>query len=321
MIKEQGVNTFKLGIFVLLGTACLVLGLYYIGSKKNFFQSTIQLGAQFNNVGGLTRGNNVRFNGIQVGIVSKVYAISDRVIKVEFSVDDQSAHFLTVNSVASIGTDGLLGSKLINITAGEKRGTPVKDGDVLQTLNPIQMDRALRTLSITNDNLSAITENLKYISERLSNNNSLWNLLSDTIIAAQVKSAVMRFNVSGKNTALLTGDLQMIVEHVKNGKGTIGSLLRDTLWSENLNKTIRHIEMMSDSLQLVAVDFKSISTSLKNGRGAFNRLVMDTSFSDDLNASMENIKWGTANFNQNMEALKGVWPFKRYFKKLEKAKK
>ena len=183
------------------------------------------------------------------------------------------------------------------------------------------MDRALRTLSVTNDNLSAITENLKYISERLSNNNSLWNLLSDTIIAAQVKSAVMRFNVSGKNTALLTGDLQIIVEHVKNGKGTIGSLLRDTLWSENLNKTIRHIEMMSDSLQLVAVDFKSISTSLKNGRGAFNRLVMDTSFSHDLNASMENIKWGTANFNQNMEALKYVWPFKRYFKKLEKAKK
>ena len=50
-MKEQFVNNTKLGAFVLLGTLCLILGLYYIGSKRNFFSSTIEVSADFNNIG------------------------------------------------------------------------------------------------------------------------------------------------------------------------------------------------------------------------------------------------------------------------------
>ena len=87
-MKEQTRNKVKLGAFVLMGTLFLILGLYFIGSKKNIFRSTISISASFNNVGGLMPGNNVRFNGINVGTVSKVYAISDTAIKVEFTIEE-----------------------------------------------------------------------------------------------------------------------------------------------------------------------------------------------------------------------------------------
>ena len=319
-MKEQSINNAKLGTFVLIGTLCLILGLYYIGSKRNFFSSTIEVSANFNNVGGLMRGNNVRFNGINVGIVSRVYAISDTLIKVVFTVDEESASFITPNSIASIGTDGLLGSKLINIAPGDLLGNPIREGDVLKTLNPIQMDKALRTLSVTNDNLSEISDKLRIISEKFSADNSLWRLLTDTVIAENIRNVVVRFKLSTNNAAIISGDLSKIVHDIKLGKGTVGALLMDTLFSNKLSQTIINIQSISDSIAYITGDFKNISSKIKNGNGAIGTLLTDTSFVHNLNSSMENVKNGSANFNENMEALKHSWPFKKYFKQQKKLK-
>ncbi len=319
-MKEQTVNRAKLGAFVLIATTCLILGLYFIGSKQNIFHSTIDVSANFNNVGGLMPGNNVRFNGINVGTVSKVYAIADTAIKVEFTIDEESTKFIMKNDVASIGTDGLLGNKLINISPAKKDSRPVEDGDVLNALNPIEMDNELRTITITNSNLRAITDNLKGVSEKLNNNNSLWGLLTDTVVAENVRNAVVKFKITSDNTAIITGDLSKIVQDIKAGKGTVGALLIDTLFSHKLNQTIVNINSITDSVAIISGNFKKFSEKLKNKNGAIGTLLTDTTFVHNLNKSMENIKDGAGNFNENMEALKHSWPFKKYFKKQKKSK-
>jgi len=319
-MKEQAVNRTKLGAFVLIAITCLILGLYFIGSKKNIFSSKINVSATFDNIGGLMPGNNVRFNGINVGTVSKIYAVADTAIKVEFTIDEGSVQFISNKTIASIGTDGLLGNKLINIAPGEKGGAPVKDGDILKTVNPIQMDVALRTLTMTNDNLKEITDNLKGVSEKFNSNNSLWHLLTDTMLAENVKNAVVRFKITGENTAIVTGDLSKIVKDIKAGKGTMGALLTDTSFSHKLNQTIVNIQAVSDSVAMISGNFKSISDKLKNGEGSIGTLINDTTFVHDLNESMTNIKQGAGNFNENMEALKHSWPFKKYYRKQKKIK-
>lgn len=314
-MKEQNINRTKLGAFVVIALTCLILGLYFIGSQKNIFSSKINVSAIYNNVGGLMSGNNVRFNGINVGTVSKVYPISDTTIKVEFTIDQKSVQFITENAIASIGTDGLLGNKLIDIAPGEKGGKSVKQGDILKTNNPMQIDVALRTLTKTNDNLKEITDNLKGVSEKFNNNNSLWHLLTDSTLAENVRSAVVRFKITGENTAVITGDLSNIVKDIKAGKGTVGALLTDTSFSHKLNQTIVNIQAVSDSVAMISGNFKDISDKLKNGEGSIGRLLTDTTFVHDLNESMENIKQGAGNFNENMEALKYSWPFKKYYRK------
>jgi phospholipid/cholesterol/gamma-HCH transport system substrate-binding protein len=314
-MKEQLINRAKLGAFVLIGTVCLLLGLYFIGSKKNIFHSSIHVSANFNNVSGLLSGNNVRFNGINIGTVSKVYAVADTAIKVEFTLDKGLTQYISKNAIASIGTDGLLGSKLINITPGKGAIQPVEENDVLNALNPLQMDNAMRTLVKTNENLEVISDNLKGVSEKLNKSNSLWNLLGDTILAQNVRNAVVRFKLTGDNTAIITGDLRNIMKDVKAGKGTIGSLLTDTSFSHRLNQTIINIKTISDTIALVSGNFKSISGRLKNGEGSIGTLLTDTMFVYNLNQSMETIKKGAGHFNENMEALKYSWPFKKYFRK------
>ena len=319
-MKEQSANKAKLGAFVLIATTFLILGLYYIGSKKNIFHSTINVSANFNNVNGLVSGNNVRFNGINVGTVSKVSSSSDTTIKVDFTIDKESTKFIMKNAIASIGTDGLLGNKLINISPGKEGSKSVEEGSVLITLNPLQMDNALRTLTMTNDNLKVITDNLKGVSEKFNNNNSLWHLLTDSTLAENVRNAVIRFKVTGDNTAVITGDLSKIVKDIKSGKGSVGALLTDTTFSHTLNQTIVNIHSISDSVAIISGNFKTISNNLKNGKGSIGTLLTDTMFVHNLNKSMLNVKEGAGNFNENMIALRHTWPFKKYFKKQEKDK-
>ncbi len=319
-MKKQSINKAKLGAFVLIATTLLIVGLYYIGSKKNIFHSTINVSAEFNNVNGLVAGNNVRFNGINVGTIGKVYSSSDTTIKVDFTIDKSSTKYIFQNAIASIGTDGLLGNKLINISPGKGISKSVEEGSVFNTLNPIQMDNALRTLTLTNDNLKVITDNLKGVSEKFNNNNSLWHLLTDSVLAENVRNAVVRFKVTGDNTAVITGDLSKIVKDIKLGKGSVGALLTDTSFSHTLNQTIVNIHSISDSVAIISGNFKSISNNLKNGKGSVGTLLTDTMFVHNLNQSLLNVKEGAGNFNQDMIALRHSWPFKKYFKTQDKEK-
>jgi phospholipid/cholesterol/gamma-HCH transport system substrate-binding protein len=318
-MKEEFSKT-KLGAFVLAGTIFLLLGLYFIGSKKNIFHSSINVSADFNNVGGLLAGNNVRFNGVNVGTISKVYAISDTAIKVEFTIDKTVSQFISSDDIVSIGTDGLLGSKLINISPGKNHKEQVKENDVLQVSNPLQMDNALRTLVKTNDNLEVISSNLKSVSEKFQNSNSLWRLLTDSTIAENVNSAIVKFKLTGENTAVASGDLSILIKSIRSGKGSIGALVTDTSFSSNLNQTIVKIKTISDTFALLSGDFKTISRKLNNKEGSIGHLINDTAFVHELNQSMGSIKLAAGSFDENMKALHSSWPFKRYFKKQAKKK-
>jgi phospholipid/cholesterol/gamma-HCH transport system substrate-binding protein len=313
-MKEQSKNRAKLGAFVLVAIFCLLLGLYFIGSKKNIFHSTITVSANFSDVEGLLPGNNVRYNGINIGTVSKLYSIADTAVKVEFTVDVVSTEFVNQAAVASIGTDGLLGSKLINIAPGIKDAQPLKEGNILNTLKLVKMDNALRTLTSTNDNLKVITDNLKLASQKFNNKNSFLNLLNDTVLNEHIKDAVEGLKTTTGNTAIIAEALNMIVQDVKEGKGIVGSVLRDTMFSHKLSETITHINSTSDSLALASTNFKIFSDKLKNENGAVNTILNDTSFARTLNVSLRNIQEGAGNFNENMKALKYSWPFKKYFK-------
>jgi phospholipid/cholesterol/gamma-HCH transport system substrate-binding protein len=314
-MEEQTLNKTKLGAFVLIAVSSLLLGLYFIGSKKNIFHSTITVSADFNNVGGLMPGNNVRFNGINVGTVSKVYAIADTAITVEFTIDKGLTKYISQNDLASVGTDGLLGNKLINIETSKIGGHAIEDGNSMKVLKPIQMDNVFRTLTVSNENLKVITENLKDVSGKLSGNNSFLNLFKDTAFAQNVKSSVVNLKLMSNQAVLITGNLKGITENIKHGKGTLGALITDTTLSFRINHTIVKFEKLSDTVAIISGDISDIVTKLKQGKGSIGVLLNDTTLVHNLNKSILTIDSGAGNFNQNMKALQYTWPFKKYFRK------
>jgi phospholipid/cholesterol/gamma-HCH transport system substrate-binding protein len=86
-MKKNSTNKIKLGIFVSLGIAVLILAIYFIGEKQQLFRSTFRLTGVFKDVGGLQIGNNVRLSGINIGTVENVSLISDTSVRVEVLID------------------------------------------------------------------------------------------------------------------------------------------------------------------------------------------------------------------------------------------
>jgi phospholipid/cholesterol/gamma-HCH transport system substrate-binding protein len=314
-MEEESTNKIKLGTFVLIAISCLLLGLYYIGSKKNIFHSTINVSTNFSNIGGLMSGNNVRYNGINVGTVTKVFATSDTTIKVIFTIDKESTAFIGKNCMAAIGTDGLLGNKLINITPGKKGALPIEEGDVMKAINPMQMDNALRTLTMSGDNLKVITDNLREFSENLNEPNSFWHLFKDTLFTNNVKASVVNLKLMSNQALLVTGDLHGMTDGIKHGKGSLGALITDTVLSAKIKQVVVKFEKISDSAAIISGDISQIIRKLKQGKGSMGILLNDTMLIHNLNESVLEIDTAAGSFDENMKALHSSWPFKKYFKK------
>ena len=122
-MKSTGVLKWKLGLFIVAGLVLLVLGLYFIGKQKNLFVSVFPIKAVFNNVSGLKVGNNVRFGGIAVGTVDGIQLLTDTSVEVNMNIKSEVRKFIKRDASASIGSDGLVGDRVV---VGEGLGAHVR---------------------------------------------------------------------------------------------------------------------------------------------------------------------------------------------------
>jgi phospholipid/cholesterol/gamma-HCH transport system substrate-binding protein len=321
VMKTKGIDNAKLGLFVLTGLVFLVFSLYMIGSNRNIFGSTFIISAKFYNVNGLMAGNNVRFSGIDVGTVKKLELDSDTSVNVVMVIDEKVRRFIKVNAIASVGTDGLMGNKLININAQLGNAAQIKAGDVLATMKPVETDEMLRTLSTTNENIAIITEDLKKITLKINSSNSLWSLLSDTTIAKDIKDAVLNIKTASKNASNAVNEIGDLAYAIGEGDGLLGTLISDTTLSYNLSHSLGKVDSAASQLSILMTDLQQMALQIKDGKGTAGAILYDSLMTVKLNTSLDNIEQGTARFNENMEALKHNFLFRRYFKKLEKQSK
>ena len=305
-------------MLVLGGLLFLIFTLYMIGKNRNLFGSTFTIKAVLSNVNGLVPGNNVRFKGIDVGTVKSITVANDTAIYVTMTIDQNMRPYIKKNAIASIGTDGLMGNKLININSDSEPSAPVDQNDIIQSQKPVETDEMLRTLNTTNNNIERITHNLYEISVKLNSSKSLWMLLSDTIVTKDLKNAVYDFRQAGANTAEMTATAKHIVTKFENGNGLAFKLFNDTSMSNQLSHSLKQIELISNQTSAMMKDLKTVVDDMKEGDGTAGLLLTDTLLRQSLFQSAKNIEQGTDRFNQNMEALKTNFLFKKYFKKLEK---
>lgn len=320
-MSKYFVSNVKLGLFVMVGLVFLIGTLYFIGNNQNLFDSTIKVHATFYNVNGLMAGNNVRFSGIDVGTVKEVEIISDTAVNVTMVIKQDVIKFIKKNSVAAVGTDGLMGNKLVNITTSDVPSEPIEDGDVLVTFKPIDTDEMLRTLSATNNNLAIITSDLTRITQKVNNSRTLWSLLTDSTVADNMKQSITNIRVTSSNTAELTRNLNGLVRDVREGKGMAGLLIHDTVSPVKLKNSLINIHNASEAAVKATQDIQTFTEHLKQNGNAASVLVNDTTFANDLKKTMRNLRTGTEGLNQNMEAMKHNFLFRGYYKKQDKQKK
>jgi phospholipid/cholesterol/gamma-HCH transport system substrate-binding protein len=216
----------RLGAFIVVTLAILATGVFIIGSKEYLFNSSYQVKAQFDNVAGLDAGADVRVGGVHCGTVQSISLPRNPGDKVTVLMDlDKSTHeIIKHDSVASIETEGVLGSQFVAITFGSAGQVEVTDGEIIQSETPLQMADLLKKTN---------------------------GMLDSSQLAIQ-------------NTVQATAHLNEVSAKIDSGQGTMGALVNDKQLYSNLEQTAATMHDTMLQAQTGVTDFQENMEALKH---------------------------------------------------------
>jgi phospholipid/cholesterol/gamma-HCH transport system substrate-binding protein len=198
MYKESGF-TWKLGMFVTIGLVLFIGTIYFVGKQKNLFGSTFTLKSQFKTVTGLKVGNNVRFSGINVGTVSEILLLTDSAVVVKLVIQENVRRFIKADAKASIGSDGLIGDKVLTIAPGTKSNSSVKDNATIASIKAIEIEDIMKGVKTTVDNAAVITDQLAEFSYKINNGKgTLSKLLMDEKMGQKLNATLSNLETGTK---------------------------------------------------------------------------------------------------------------------------
>ena len=208
-MKTTSGQKIKIGLFTFLGLLVLVLAIFFIGNRKNLFSSTFNVYGTFKNVSGLQVGNNVRFAGIDIGVVEAINIVSDSAARVDVTINNDVRKFIKTDSKLSIGSDGLMGDKLIVIAPGGITSTQVvKNGDQLATVNPFDVDKLIAKMTGVITNAESLTAGLSQIVNKVnSGQGSIGRLLNSDKLSRDLEGTVNQAKTTMQNVHTTTTTL------------------------------------------------------------------------------------------------------------------
>ncbi|KRD09094.1 organic solvent ABC transporter substrate-binding protein [Flavobacterium sp. Root901] len=198
-MEKQSGYTWKLGMFVTIGLLLFIIAVYFIGKQKNLFGSTFHITSKFKTVSGLEVGNNVRFSGINIGTVEEIRLINDSSVVVSMVIKDEVREFIKTDARASIGSDGLMGDKVLTITPGVKSTKVIEDNGAIASINGIEMNDIMKSVKKSVDNVGVISEELAIFSHSMNNGNgALARLVRDDKMANSVSNTLSNLETGTK---------------------------------------------------------------------------------------------------------------------------
>ncbi len=316
------IQYIKLGIFVILGSFFILVMAYLIGNEQNIFRPTFQITAVFNNVNGLQEGNNVRYSGISVGIVRDIVMENDTSIRVYMQIQEDMLDHIKDNAVAMVGSDGLVGSMLINILPWPGAGNPVTDGDEITTFTRINTQDMLTTLNVTNQNASLLTADLLAVTQALrSGQGVLGRLLYDSLMARDLQQSFQNLNRSTAKSEEAIDRLNAMIRDWRLEQSTLTLLMDDPDFAQQLREVATNLDSSGQQIRELTGSLNQLVGDLQEGEGTLGMLLRDTAMASEIRHGLKHLDSGLVKFDENMEALQHNWLTRGYFKKLEKEQK
>ena len=242
-MQKNKSNSIKLGVFVSVGLLLFIIGIYFIGKKQQLFNTTFKISGIFKDISGLQVGNNVRFSGITVGVIESIEMIADTAVRIDFSIDEKARRFIKKDAKAIIGSDGLMGNKIINILPGTASTAAIENKDFIETTVPISIDDIMVNLKKTSISASEITQNLSAITGNIKNGEgAMGKLFMDDDFANHLHQTI-------SNAADITEDLSAVMANIRAGNGAVGKLFMDETIAKNMDSAINNLKQGTGGLK------------------------------------------------------------------------
>lgn len=336
--RNLGFSQLRVGVFVLFGLA--VLAFLIINSTGDFnpFEKKMHLKARFVTADGLREGAEVQLAGVHIGKVEQVKLLApdstedakiEAILSVDMRLDGKPINErIRTDSTAQLVAISLLANdKMINITPGTPKGSPVEENHVLDSTAAMSINQLTQTgndlLQQINKLAGPTNEILNKANQgegtlgRIINDESLYKNLDATV--SETKATMLRLQATlnqvnqGKGSAgkllndpaLYDGlnrtvaQLEVISKNLQTGRGTAGKLLNDDALYNDTRAAISDLRLTAGKLNGIADDFKVITQSLNEGKGTAGKFLKDEQLYEDARNTL-------ARFNSTAEKLDGI---------------
>lgn len=292
--RNIGFSQLRVGIFVLFGLAVLAFLVLNSTGDFNPFERKLKLRAHYASADGLREGAEVQLAGVHIGKVDGVKLLPpddegrikiEAVLEVDEYLDGRPINErIRTDSVAQLTSMSLLANdKMINITPGTPKGTPVEENYVLNSAGALSISQLTQT---GNDLLGQINKLAVPTSEILEKANrgegTLGRIINDEALYKNLDSTVSEAKVTMLR-------LQTTLDKVNNGDGSAGKLLNDPALYDSLNRTAKGLE--------------DISNDLKSGRGTAGKLLYDDALYNDSRQVLQDIRNSLVGINRLTDDL------------------
>ena len=333
----------KVGILALFSMAILAVLIFLITGNTNIFESQAMVYTYMADAAALTEGAPVNLDGIPIGKVKDIQLSGAkdpaRLVRIDMQIPEGQLKNIPSDSLASIGSANVLGTKYINIKTG-KSATAVGAGQELPSLNTGEFSdlvqqgfSVLTSLQATVqrvDRIIGLVEAGKGSIGKLLVDETLYNNLLQ--ILTQVKGMADTLNSEKGTMGMLLnnrelydnfrgtlGRVDTMLQDVQNGQGTAGKLLKDPALYNEAQDTVKGLHKLVDDLnagkgtagQLLKSDelsnqlkttlskVDSLIDKVNSGQGTIGQLLVNQQLYDNLNGATREMHLLMKDFRAN----------------------
>lgn len=307
------------GLFIALSITLFGGAILTVGDLGERFTRKIAVSAVFDDVGGLQVGDNVWFSGLKVGTVRTLGfhgGPTGSAVEVGFAINRAAAEFIPADAVARVGTDGLIGNKIVVLYDGTPGGPLVADGAVLEVGASVTTDDMKDMLQRNNENLLAITADLRALTSQLaSSEGSAARLIADDTLYPKLEATVSALEVASANAQQLTASLSTFAGKLNREGSLPNDLATDEELYGSLTDSIRDLRQVTEHATAVVARLDRGTADPTTPAGV---VLGDPQAAADLKSVLSNLDEGSRLLSEDLEAMQHNVLLRGYFKKRER---
>ncbi len=145
-------------VFALVVLAIAGFGIISISSRQWQWQETFLTSASFDTIAGVEAGASVLVQGMNAGVVEEIKAplLPGGPVTLVLRLDAKLQHLVRSDAIARIATQGVVGSKVVELLPGKPDAPPLAKGAVLLTERPIELSDLLARASTSLDTIDSV---------------------------------------------------------------------------------------------------------------------------------------------------------------------
>jgi phospholipid/cholesterol/gamma-HCH transport system substrate-binding protein len=322
----------KIGLISIFAVVIATTFIFLLTGSNGFFWQRYSIKTILPDVAGLKPGAPVRLAGVEIGSVSDVAFVGDRV-EVVMEVLDENRPRITTTSIATLGSVSLLGEAAIDITSSSQ-GTPIDEWGYVRSRRPTaSLGNMAEQASAGLDEATALMKDIRAgrgTLGRLFTDEAMYNELTGLLSSAEEVAANINRGkgtlgrlatdpAAAKSLEASLRNLEGLTSRIRDGEGSLGKLLNDESLhasmksaSANLDAVTGRINRGEGTLGKLATDqelynrlnsvadrLDKVVAALQQGEGTAGQLLRDKQLYENMNGTMEEIRGLVANIRQD----------------------